>query len=216
MQNYRDISCIVFDLDGTLVDSMTAFADFAADVLRSHYGMELAEGRKAYQRTSGQPFPEQLRQIIGEDARHAAAVADFNRQKSAAYDSMNFFTDVKSVLQNLREAGYKMCVSSNNDAVNVCQKLEKSGLMLDLVLGFAAPEFAKGEAHFREIERQLETPRSQLLFIGDSLHDARLAQQCGVRFVARAGTFEVADFATERAVVVSDFYELAKLLGARL
>jgi hypothetical protein len=48
--------------------------------------------------------------------------------------------------------------------------------------------------------------------VGDSLHDAKLARQCQVPFVARAGTFSAADFATENNVTVADFFELEKMI----
>lgn len=199
---------MVFDLDGTLVDSMGAFADFAATVMAARYGMEFSRAREKYQETSGNPFPQQLRLIFGEDARHEDAVAEFNARKAAVYDAMPFFEDVVPALQAMKNQGLSLCVSSNNDVSNVCGKLQTLPVPLDLILGFKPPEFTKGEAHFAHIQKELEVAREQILFVGDSLHDARLAHGCGVRFVARVGTFPRAAFTSLGAASVADLSEI--------
>ena len=52
----RPPRAIAFDLDGTLVDTMFAFATLAAHIMRMHYGDELAEAQGRYLETSRRNF----------------------------------------------------------------------------------------------------------------------------------------------------------------
>src|SRR5690349_24162511 len=75
---------VLFDLDGTLIDTMQTFADVAAGVMVEHHGMDRATARAAYLTTSGIPFFKQLEVIAPGDARNAAAAAEFEREKVIA------------------------------------------------------------------------------------------------------------------------------------
>jgi beta-phosphoglucomutase-like phosphatase (HAD superfamily) len=70
---------ILFDMDGTLVDTMQVFADVAAGVMVKHHGLDRARARAAYLATSGIPFFQQLEVIVPGHAGHAAAAAEFER-----------------------------------------------------------------------------------------------------------------------------------------
>ena len=55
---------IMFDLDGTLFDTMGAHADLAADVMAKHLGLSKKSARNKYLATAGVPFPKQLELIF--------------------------------------------------------------------------------------------------------------------------------------------------------
>ena len=68
---------LIFDLDGTLIDTMKAYADKAAALIFEHYGTPGDEAHRRCFETSGLPFEQQLEQMvfIGDspnDARIAA------------------------------------------------------------------------------------------------------------------------------------------------
>lgn len=213
MTNLKQIQCLVCDLDGTLVDSMGVFADIASQVMHKYYGDPVDAARENYRKTSGNPFPEQLRLIHGDDARNKPAVAEFNQCKNHVYGKLPFFADIKPAFDRFREKDIAVCVSSNNDASNVLYKMKESGLSCDLVLGYEEPGFLKGEKHFQRIEELLDIRREHFLFVGDSLHDGKTAAACGVGFMGRTGTFAREDF--ERAgfmQTVQDFLQLVDKL----
>src|ERR1700742_4647011 len=59
---------VLFDLDGTLIDTMQVFADVAADVMVRHHALDRTAARTAYLATSGIPFFQQLEKIVPGDA----------------------------------------------------------------------------------------------------------------------------------------------------
>jgi len=184
---------IIFDLDGTLVDSMGDFAVVASTVLHKHFGVSLEEGARLYRQTSGLPFVQQLEKLFPGAPSNLQAERDFEELKLAGYFEKPFYPEVRSVISSLRERGLRICVSSNNLAENVTKKMEPLRDLFDLILGFGNG-LAKGKPHFEHIKKHFGISADELLFVGDSLHDARCAAENNIRFVAKLGTFTQSEF----------------------
>lgn len=181
-------SVVLFDLDGTLVETMPAFAELAATVLSRWYGLPGAEARAAYLRTSGLPFHLQLRELFGLDPRNAGAALEFERRKDPIARATQMERRCLSALRTLRTMGMRLVVSSNGVQAHISRFAEAYPRMFCLALG-ATAEGGKGEWHVRKVCQALSVEREELLFVGDSLRDGELASQSGVQFVARSGTF---------------------------
>lgn len=203
------VRMLVFDLDGTLVDSMTHFTDVAADVMKRFFGVDAEEARRMYRDTSGLPFEFQLKRLFGADVRIDEASKAFESEKITTYGDSRFYDDVRPALQKLRQNGYLLAVSSNNHEANVVEKLSKHLDLFDRILGYH-PGFLKGRDHFLKLQSEFELDADQMLFIGDSLHDCRTAKDNDLKFVARLGTFSAQDFAeiSFPKIAVTDFDEL--------
>ncbi len=204
---------IVFDFDGTLLDSMTGFGDIAADVISRLFGRDVSWARDQYRQTSGLPFPFQLEKIFPGDLRNRQAVSEFDRIKMDTYPHRPFYPDFESTLTALKAEGYLLAISSNNDHRLLEWRLKEKSSYFDFVLGFTEG-FLKGKAHFDWIKNQTGLQNSQILFIGDSLHDAEMAQENAIPFVAKLGTFSENDFARQGIAqkTIHHLSELTKIL----
>lgn len=205
---------VIFDFDGTLVDSMEAFADIAAEAMSRHLKIDAATGRRRYLETSGIPFFQQLELIAPGNPNNATASEEFERRKIENYFDEPLYHDTAKTLRHLRAQGIKVVVSSNNFQHLVDQFVERKGIAFDLVLGFQEG-FDKGEAHFRQVERTLGIPREQMTFVGDSLKDGERARASGVPFIGKEGTFSRQEFRAEfpKARVIRNLGELMELFG---
>jgi phosphoglycolate phosphatase-like HAD superfamily hydrolase len=205
----------MFDLDGTLVDTMEGFADLAAEVMAARHGLEWAHARARYLETSGLPFVKQLELIAPGCAANAAASDEFERRKLAVCEATMMDAVTITGLESLRAMGLRLVVSSNTGQTVVDQFAAREAFRFDLALGFdPAQGLGKGRPH---VERALATfgaTRDELLFVGDSLKDGDLADECGVAFVGRLGTFRHHDFEQRSAgaVTVPDVGDLPALL----
>ena len=203
-------SVCVFDFDGTLVDSMGGFADLAAELIGETYDLPKQNSREAYLRTSGLPFFQQLEVLFPGDERNSQTAAAFESRKQEDYFGRPFFEEVPEAIAKLRGEGLRAVVSSNNGQELVEAYLERRPeARFDLVLGFK-DGFSKGKAHFEKVLDHFELQPSDMLFIGDSLHDARQALDFGVDFVGRLGTFQKEQFQQvhPRALTVRGLDEL--------
>jgi phosphoglycolate phosphatase-like HAD superfamily hydrolase len=205
---------VLFDLDGTLIDTMDVFADVAADVMASHHRMDRRTARAAYLTTSGIPFFQQLEVIAPRDERNVAAAAEFERRKVEATRDVQPDPDAIEALTALRAEGIRVGVCSNNFQHQVDKFAAACPVPLDLALGFGAG-LAKGPSHFARACATFGCTLDALVFVGDSLADAELARGSGVRFVAKLGTFGADAFLdlAPHAPAIGDLRELGTLFS---
>lgn len=220
---------VLFDLDGTLVDTMQIYADVAAGLISSRYGMDKGRARALYLATSGLPFVKQIGMIVGVNPKNKETVLMFERQKLEATETVRIMQNDKNVLKSLKNRGYILGITSNNMQENVNEVVNHENLqnVFSRWLGWHDPgriskwlrlerPSSKGEIHFNDFERVLKIPRSEMLFVGDSLKDAEVAQMCGVTFCPKLGTFGKEDFGAKFPGVhkyfVSSIAELSNLL----
>jgi len=186
---------IMFDLDGTLIDTMVGFADLAAEVMHRTFGDDVVEARKRYMATSGIPFRQQLEVIHPGHDNNDDASDEFERGKRAICNATRLETHTRQALCDLRDRGIKLVLSSNTAQHFVDEFVDREQVHFDLAFGFDAKrELAKGEPHVTRTTRQLGVDRDNILFVGDSLKDGQLAADTGVGFVGRVGTFDADQF----------------------
>jgi phosphoglycolate phosphatase-like HAD superfamily hydrolase len=179
---------LLCDLDGTLIDSMPTLAEIAAEVMEEVYETPGILARELYLATCGLPFSGQLEEIYPGDLRNARASEMFESQKPARCSRIQMPVETRRALENLRAAGVRVVVSSNNGVENVDTFARGSDVAFDLTLGFGGG-LRKGRPHFDEVSRSFRIDRQEMLFVGDSLHDGEIAEREGVPFVAVASTF---------------------------
>jgi phosphoglycolate phosphatase-like HAD superfamily hydrolase len=206
----------MFDLDGTLIDTMNGFADVAAALMAEHQGIPQAEGRRRYLETSGIPFRQQLEVICPGHPANQRVSDTFEMQKRVYADSADMDARTVAGLARLRQAGIKIVVSSNGAQHFVDEFAARHALKFDLVLGFSEG-FGKGKPHVDRTCATLGVVPGDILFCGDSLKDGDLAAETGLAFVGRLGTFSRDDFRTwnQASVVVEDAHALAELIVAQ-
>lgn len=204
---------LLLDLDGTLVDTMQAFADLAAGVMERHFGLESRTARKLYLETSGIPFQQQLEVIFGEQPAVPEAAGEYESRKHAIAAAAEMDADTRTALDEIRSRGIGLVVSSNGMQKHVDRFAARSAGLFDLALGFGGA-LAKGEPHIALVEQALGIGRARLAFIGDSLRDGELAEASGVRFVGRTGTFTRREMAARfpAVPVIDSVAELPALL----
>lgn len=207
---------VMFDLDGTLIDTMGYFADLAAELIHEHYGVELALARQRYLQTSGIPFRQQLDVLFPDDTRNEPTSATYEQRKTGICLRAEMPADTVEALQELQRRGLRVVLSSNSAQHFVDELVDRCPVRFDLTLGFG-DGLAKGAPHVAEVERRLGVPAARILFVGDSLKDGELAERCGLRFVGITGTFRAGDFRQrfDDAVVIDRIAELPALLFGR-
>lgn len=204
---------VVFDFDGTLVDSMETFADIAAKVMSDVYGTPFDKARRQYIQTSGLPFFMQLEQIYSKDPRNSSAADRFESEKVIGYFDQNIYPDADSALTYLQSKGIKTAVSSNNFQHLVDKFIENSGLRLDYILGFKSEAFCKGRTHFAYLLEKTGLAKENMLFVGDSIKDAERADDFLIDFIGKTGVFNEKEFKSYRPdIKVIDHLEDLKTL----
>jgi len=193
----------LFDFDGTLVDTMSGFADIAARVI-NQFNPEISveKARQRYLETSGNPFFQQLEIITPGDPANPEKARIFEETKIEGFFNSSFTTEVRDTINMLRAQGSIAGIASNNFQELIDRFVVNEKLDFDIILGFRKG-FEKGPAHFDFVRDKFNLEKDDITFVGDSLKDAEKAFAYGIKFVGICGTFKKSDFLKYRKDIVT-------------
>ena len=175
------IRCIIFDLDGTLVDSFPGIHQSVNDMLR---GLHLPEvDLQTTKHRVGRGLENLVRETAGE-ANLKKGIKLFRKSYETAHlTGTHLFPDVHEVLQRLKEFGIRMAVASNKPAdfsKSILRHLEID-MYFEECLGPDSDIPPKPHpAMLHEIMRRLDSLPGQTLYVGDMMMDVETARNAGV------------------------------------
>lgn len=173
---------VIFDLDGTLVDSMKVYSEKAAELISKYYGIPADRAKDLYLKTSGLPFIRQLDILFPGDERNEEVSRIFEEWKREVISEIKVEPEALQVIAELRRRGIKTAVSSNNLRKYV-EAIFRNSERPDFILGWDGRGFTKGEPHIAHLEKITGLKRDSFLFVGDSPNDLKLMKSCGVPFL---------------------------------
>jgi len=185
------VEVVLFDLDGTLVDSAPDLAG-AANELRAAHGLPAL------------PF-QTLRPMVGSgargmldaafgigpgDARFDALRTDFlNLYEARILRDTRVFASVEPVLTALERSGLRWGIVTNKVARFALPLVAGLGLQMRcavLISGDTTPHAKPHPAPLLEAARRLDVPPQQCLYIGDDRRDVEAGRAAGVPVLAAA------------------------------
>ncbi len=187
---------ILFDFDGTIIDTMFSFKKIAGSVINKYYDISIEEGERLYFETSGLPFIQQMEMIVPDGEFNKKVVDEFEQTKLDNFFDETFDKDVKDTLLKLKEKGYVIGVSSGNFTHLIEEFMKKEEVKFDLIMGFEK-NFEKGKDHFEHNLNKTSIKKEDLIFVGDSIKDGERANDFGVKFIGREGIFKKERFQKE-------------------
>jgi len=177
---------VLFDFDGTLMDTLEDIASSANTVL-AHLGFPQHE-LEAYKYFVGDGIEALATRILPSSQREtttiARVVAGIDREYSQHWpDTTHPYEGIPELLQALTVRGIKMAVLSNkpNDSTKAMVSKLLPHWRFDIVLG-ARPCVPKkpDPAAALEIADQLNIPPSEFLYLGDTDTDMKTAKAAGM------------------------------------
>lgn len=168
---------IIFDFDGTLVDSK----DLSIDVIN-----KLAEKYEVQKLSQDQI--EHLRKYSIADRCRAMnfplykipfAFIDFLLLYKEGVGKLTLFPGIHDLLQQLHQANFNLAVISSNTEENIKQSLKKNNVdLIDDVL--VASIFGKDKV-IKQFLKKHSLKASEVLYIGDELRDILACKKAGIK-----------------------------------
>lgn len=208
------MKAILFDLDGTLIDSSEGITRSAQYAL-AHYGIDEPDLKKIYF-FIGPPLMNTFMNHYGfskEKAVEAVAVYRERYQDTGIFEC-SLYPGVKECIEELKNRGYMIGMASSKPEESCKRILEHFGILelFDDVVGatFDGKIDTKEEVLNEVMRRWSDIPREEMCLIGDTMFDIEGANKVGVPSIAVSFGFGNVDEMLKAGAktVVDDLREL--------
>lgn len=182
------MKAILFDLDGTLIDSSEGITKSTQYAL-AHYGIIENDLSKFY-KFIGPPLVASFKKYYDfpeEQAVEAVAVYRERYNKIGLFEC-RLYPGVRECIETLKKKGYLIGMASSKPEVSCRRILEHFGILelFDDVVGatFDGRIDTKEEVLNEVLRRWSNVPKEEMCLIGDTMFDVEGANKVGVRSVA--------------------------------
>jgi pyrophosphatase PpaX len=192
------LSTFLFDLDGTLIDSVELILRSYRHTMRTHRGMVPPD--ELWLKGVGTPIRVQLREWSEDPAEIEAMAATYTVYNLEHHDALvRPYDGIVSAVRALKEGGKRLALVTSKVRSGAMRGLKRVGLepCFDVIVG--ADDVHHPKPHPEPVLLALDQLRAQpdeTVFIGDSRHDLQCGRAAGVRTAAALwGPFDRADLA---------------------
>ncbi|MBI4686290.1 MAG: HAD-IA family hydrolase [Nitrospirae bacterium] len=207
------IKLLIFDLDGTLVDTIHDIANAVNHAL-GPFGVRPLTVEIVKSKV-GSGITKLIEGLIPPDKPKDGAVERFLQYYSAhLLDYTTAYPEVKETLLKLGD--YKKAVISNKREILSKGCLEGLGLLrfFDVVLGSdSVSERKPSPVPVLEVLKSTGVSKDEALMIGDSNYDVEAAHAAGVRIVAVTYGYRSRDVLKDADFMIDNFGELIDILS---
>jgi len=210
---------VLFDLDGTLVDSLEDLTDAVNHMLATFGKPELAT--------------DAVRRMVGKGARHlvqqalsADPAADIERglqlflEFNAGHiaDKSRLYPGAREMLDKLAAAGIRMAIVSNkNEAMSrlILQALDAEGYFSVISGGDSCAEMKPSPLPLLQAMEQLGTTPGTTVMVGDSINDIQAGRRAGITTIGCSWGFGYPEELVDATLIAASCPELEPLLVQR-
>lgn len=182
----RRYSLIVFDWDGTLIDSAAAIVECIQEASRD-LGLPVPSAEHA-SHVIGLGLQDALRLAVPAlpAEQTTAFVARYRAHFLAREDEMQLFAGIEALLEMLCLRGHRLAIATGKSRRGLERALDASGLRRHFVASRCADE-TRPKPHpamLHELMSELGVPTRAALMVGDTSHDLEMARDAKVDAVA--------------------------------
>ena len=201
---------ILFDLDGTLIDSIELILGAARHAFTGFEGR--APSDEEWRAGIGRPLQTVLREFASDDAEVARLFGRYREYQLEHHDRLiRPYAGILDVVRRLAEAGHPMALVTSKSDWMAEKAMVLVGLDRYIPTIVGCDTCVNHKPHPEPVERALAllgVPAGRAIFVGDSPHDIESGRAAGVATVGVAwGAFTREELERAGAAVVIDRVE---------
>ena len=180
------LKTVLFDLDGTLIDSIQLIIDSYHHTLEAH-GLP-ARTDQQWLDGIGTPLRVQFAEWAHDEAQMEAMIATYRDYNIFHHDRrVSVYPGVVEMVRAVRTAGCRTGLVTSKNRVGAFRGLRLAGLeeAMDVVIG--ADDVTNPKPHREPVDRavaHLGADPATTVYVGDSIHDMHSGRSAGVRTAA--------------------------------
>lgn len=182
------VRTVLFDLDGTLIDSKDLILSSFRHTLETHRGT--APPDETWLATMGRPLVTQLRGFAADEEEVEAMLETYLDHNLTHHDDLvRGYDGVTETLERLRGEGYPLGIVTSKKLEGTRRGLRRCGLPEDWFETIVtADDVSRGKPDPEPLQialgRMNETDPGRAIYIGDSIHDMFAGGAAGTRTAA--------------------------------
>lgn len=201
------LKAVLFDFDYTLGDSTNGIV-LSANYALEKLGYDLKDTEEI-RKTIGLSLKETFAVLTkSSDREEAEKFSKYFKEKADLVMAENtvLYDDVKEVLRNLRSAGYKIGIVTTKFHYRIEQILKRFHAvdLVDFIVGAEDVKIEKPDPEgLLWVRDHLQLEKDEILYVGDSLVDAKTAENAQIAFAGvLTGTTAADEFQMYRNVFI--------------
>lgn len=173
----KDMLTIVFDFDGTLVESVKAMVQIINNLSDVYNFRKVKESEIEDFKKNGSK--QMIKELGIPLIKLPKIIIEIRKGLNKQIESLMPVQDIPKIIRLLSKRGYRLGILTSNSSINVKSFLKRNNLEYF--------DFVHSESNFfgkDKVLKKLKKRLKNLIYIGDETRDIEAARKCGVKVVA--------------------------------